>query len=770
MKRYFLLSAMAVFALFSCQRADFEADSPVTVTETAEKNHNLDYISGTVNVQFTEDMAASVEEALTSGSFVGTKACGFADLQETLGIESIVRLFPDAGEYEARHREAGLHRWYRVDYSREVARTKAEADLSALDGVTFVSTPVEKVPAQFDYFNDTYAYMQWHYYNDGTLVSGFKSGADINVIPVWENYTTGDSNVIVGVVDTGVQLDHYDLSANIDPQLCHCFVYGREGDVIEDTNHHGTHVSGTISAINNNGIGVCGIAGGNAAKGVPGVTIMNCQIFKTEGTETLQGNESQAIVWAADHGAVILNNSWGVAFSSTEDARRYMEAFEAGQFMPETKAAIDYFIKNAGMSSDGTTQTGPMAGGLLFFAAGNEAVGGGVPAGYSKVVAVGAFGPTGKSAYYTNYGDWVDIAAPGGDANVDYSKGQVYSTAVTNIYGGLQGTSMACPHAVGVAALLVSHMQGPGLTADRVRELMLLGAKRGFLSGVEIGPKLDAYRAFQAVNYKEPVITAGHQGDIEVKAHETKTFKYSISNNESDQYEVLFSSSDSNVTAEVSSSEVTVTIDGMLFDEETAGSFNITVAKGIPGYEAEETVKFTVLANHAPEVKSRMGDIVMSGSTGAESTFVLDNYFTDPDGETLNYAITVDGSAATAGIKDGELYVSAVDYGTVTVTVTASDRRDAKVTQEFNVLLHNAASDIDVYPNPVSETLYVRPAAEGKIEIVITNQFGTPVYSGTSDGGPFSPVKIDVRDYNVGRYTVEAESAGKSVSVNIMKY
>jgi len=770
MKKLMTITLVAVFALSSCQK-EGSAESPDFLEIPSHQEMSAQYIEGVANVQFTEEMAAAVASAIESGSFVGTKASGFADLKQSLGIVSITRKFPDAGEYEARHRAAGLHRWYVVNYSREVAHTKAEADLALIDGVEYVGTPIEKRANKFDYFNDPYAYYQWHYYNDGSLSSGFKNGIDINVVPVWKEYTTGSSNVIVGVVDTGVQMDHVDLADNTLPEISRSFVYGHEGPEIYDEESHGTHVSGTIAAVNNNDIGVCGIAGGDKMNGKSGVKIMNCQIFRKENGNITGGDSEAAIVWAADHGAVILNNSWGLVFDDDASAVRAMESFESGTYAKELKDAIDYFIQYAGYGLDGE-QNGPMAGGLVLFSAGNDSFTGSVPAGYSKVVAVGAFGPTGKSAYYTNYGTWVDIAAPGGDADVNSSYGLVTSTFLNNDYGMYQGTSMACPHVAGVAALLVSYLQGPGLTPDRIRELLILGAKKGVLNEgkVAIGPKLDAYGSFLALNTDKPTLESDNKGDIELKSHESKTVNYTIGYNADGKFAVDFESSDKRVTAKVTNTKVTVSLDALLFGKEASGYFIVTVAKGMPSFQLSDTVKFTILPNHAPVLTKNFDDMVLNGEKGSTVTFNLNEHFIDPDGEVLSFDTKVGSNALSAKVSDGIMTLTSFDYGTSFVTVTASDARSEKVESTFNVMLHNPANDIDIYPNPVNRILYVRPAVAGRATVTISNQFGSVVYSGENDCGPFAPYSINVEKFEAGSYTVKAEFSGRSVSTKIMKY
>ena len=448
-------------------------------------------VPGQAIVLFNEEFMRVVESDLEKGAVV-TKSSELNGLARELGIASMERVFPYAGEFEERTRAAGLHRWYRVTYNESVPVTKASMDLSQMPGIEVVE-PVRNIRLTA-FFNDPKLSYQWHYYNDGSLSANHKVGADINVIPVWENYTTGDKDVIVSVVDGGIDYNHEDLKDHYVGG--YNFVTGSKVVVAHD---HGTHVAGTIAAINNNGIGVCGVAGGDAKKGVKGVSLLSCQIFQADPNnpgKDLGGDGATAIKWGADNGAVISQNSWGYVYDTAEEQ-------EAATIPGHLKAAIDYFIANAGLDKNGN-QVGPMKGGVVIFATGNDAREHSPIAEYEPVIAVGSISPDFTRAPYSNYGDWVDLAAPGGNSH--YAQGDVLSTIPENKYGYMQGTSMACPHVSGVAALVVSHFKGPGFTNTTLREKLIKGANQNALSkNAKIGSLVDAFGAMTYGGTKPPV-------------------------------------------------------------------------------------------------------------------------------------------------------------------------------------------------------------------------------------------------------------------------
>lgn len=458
-----------LISVISCDVGETALDEEVTdssqVKEVFGENLPEESLLKEMNIKVDEGLAETLEKATDKNGFVKLPE---VRSMNNLGIIRMRRLFPDAGEFEARTRAEGLHLWYVLSYDESKAMTRASAEL-ALPGVDVVeycpkisivgepevvSHEANVRAASSGTFDDPMLRQQWHYYNNGSASSSV-SGCDINVLPVWKNYSTYAKykrDIVVGVVDGGIDYNHEDLKDNMwhNPEKSGDNVYGynfAESTFNIHSEDHGTHVAGTIAAVNNNGIGVCGVAGGDSKRQIKGAKLMSCQIFDGD----KQGSGPEAIKWSADHGAVISQNSWGYDGLTTTPA--------------SLKSAVDYFIKYAGVDKNGN-QTGPMKGGIVIFAAGNDNKNVS-STDYEAVVNVSSVGADYKRAYYTNYGSWCDIAAPGGDAK----KGNmVLSTLPGNKYGKMQGTSMACPHVSGVAALVLARYGGEGYTPTALRK------------------------------------------------------------------------------------------------------------------------------------------------------------------------------------------------------------------------------------------------------------------------------------------------------------
>jgi subtilisin family serine protease len=280
----------------------------------------------------------------------------------------------------------------------------------------------------------------------------------------------GSRNILVGVLDSGIEASHPDLAPNLDVSKS----VGCANDGVPDTSPaawapttstHGTHVAGTIAAARN-GIGVAGVA--------PNVRIAAVKVVNDDGY-IYPEYAICGFLWAADHGMDVTNNSyfidpWNLWCKTDVDQAAVIEA---------VKRAVDYSARkdvvnlaalgnnNWDLSHPITDTGSPNNGTPVERTVGNECFD--MPAELPGVIGVSSVGPEKRKAYYSSYGIIeADVTAPGGDAKVVAStpsgNGRILSTVVGGNYGYSQGTSMATPHAVGVVALIRSkHQNWPGL-------------------------------------------------------------------------------------------------------------------------------------------------------------------------------------------------------------------------------------------------------------------------------------------------------------------
>lgn len=495
---------------------------------------------GKVIVKFTEEASVKVAAKTGKSGMVQTRSAssklriGLPTVDERLEpmrATEMKRVFPYHPKYEARQRANGLHLWYEItidttarlaDVCRELEQDgniqiaepllkKEFKDINGkkqkgerktqlnqvvimplLDGgnMSMLPTRASRTPLSASTrsyedtppVNDPMLLQQWHYYNYGQVKNpagmGSTPGADIKLFDAWK-ITMGDPRVIVSVHDQGVQFDHPDLAANM--WVNQAEKNGRVG--VDDDNNgyiddiygynfasstsqispgeHGSHVAGTISAVNNNGVGVAGIAGGSG-KG-DGARIMGCQVFMGDASAGF----AQSYVYAANNGAVISQNSWGHT--------------KPDYYEQAILDAIDYFIEYAGKDENGNPLPNtPMVGGLVVFASGNEGIDGKCyPGYYEPCLAVSATGPWNDKPAYTNFGSWVDISAPGGSsADNGTEAAGVLSTVDGGKYSYFQGTSMACPHVSGVAALVLSAYGHEAYTPAMLKNRLLAGVTK----------------------------------------------------------------------------------------------------------------------------------------------------------------------------------------------------------------------------------------------------------------------------------------------------
>lgn len=465
---------------------------------------------GILNVKVTEETALQLERSDMRRSADDVLLTGIQSLDavnQRYQVRGMKRVFKPGSAFEAKHRTHGLHLWYQVSIDSIISPAAVISAYRSLPGIINSEPVYKKRNNQFQEkvssdsisgtlpraTNDPRFPLQWHFNNSGDYWR--PPGIDIDLLYAWE-LETGNSDVVVAVIDGGIDTSHPDLIANmwrnedeipsnkidddgngyIDDVHGYNFAYDR-GSI--DPGLHPTHVAGTVAATSNNGIGVAGVAGGSGVG--DGARLMSCAVFSQSGAT---GSIAEAYVYSADNGAIISQNSWGY--------------WEPNVYEQVVLDAIDYFIAEAGKNESGQ-QVGPMNGGVVIFAAGNsnsqEAW---YPAFYEPTIAVAATTRTDEKAPYSNYGEWIDIAAPGGGGGDQEYYEEIWSTFPGNNYGTLRGTSMASPHVSGVAALIVSEFGGPGFTPGMLREKLLTGTesiddKNPSFTGLLGAGRLNAY-------------------------------------------------------------------------------------------------------------------------------------------------------------------------------------------------------------------------------------------------------------------------------------
>ena len=271
--------------------------------------------------------------------------------------------------------------------------------------------------------------------------------------------TTGSPSINIAILDTGVDLDHPDLADKIVSNINFS-----SSPTVDDVRGHGTHVAGIAAAMTNNGIGVAGLGYSS--------TIMNVKVLGDSGAGTY-GAIASGVIWAADNGAEVINMSLGgsSASSTLEDAINY--AWSKG------------VVVVAAAGNNGNSM--PI-----------------YPAYYGNCIAVAATYPWDAKADWSNYGDWVDVAAPGGG---------IYATVKNNGYDYKSGTSMASPHVAGLAALVfttVSDTNSDGKLNDEVRSRIEVSCDDIGISGIGSG-RINAARAVGDV---APVLPGSITGQV----------------------------------------------------------------------------------------------------------------------------------------------------------------------------------------------------------------------------------------------------------------
>jgi subtilisin family serine protease len=398
-------------------------------------------------------------------------------------VKSITKQFPRARKRKYRGRWIDLSGWHKINFQNKVDVAKVAEAFKKMPGVIDAQPigihAVYRTPNDPFFYNVQEAIIQWHLDQP--------NDHDIDAPEAWD-FETGNQDIVVAVLDTGVRWFHGDLggidasgltppeaqgnmwinpdekdgvagvdddgNGFVDDRIGWDFVdatsrcwsgedCGTEDNDPRDFNGHGTHVAGIVAALNNNGYALASTAGGwgdgtHAASG-NGVRIMPLRIgwsYRYLGQEygvVRMDYAADAFYYAADNGARMANASWGSSNSGG------------------LGAAVDYFLA---------------AGGMIFNAAGNEGSSAQDYLGSREdVIKVAATDASDCKAGFSNFGSWIDISAPGVQI---WSTWHNHQFPNDDYIASLSGTSMASPMALSVAALIWS--QNPAWTADQVKQ------------------------------------------------------------------------------------------------------------------------------------------------------------------------------------------------------------------------------------------------------------------------------------------------------------
>ncbi|MFA6838203.1 MAG: S8 family serine peptidase [Dysgonamonadaceae bacterium] len=676
---------------------------------------------GIIRIKFSEKEDENLFYDTQSGRLKSSQTDIELFLQ-SIGAESIERVFPNAGKFEARTRKEGLHLWYDITFDKTKPITRATSDARLLSGIDIVEeiynptlppTQIEmatlkRSSSSSSFFNDPFLDSQWHYHNIGDI-QGSSPGADINLFKAWE-VESGKPDVIVAIVDGGLDTNHEDLKDNL---WINQYEFNGLPNVDDDNNgflddiygynfvseqstilphSHGTHVGGTVAARNNNEKGVAGVAGGDGSPH-SGIRMISCQIFEhtSDPQKDRSGNTAAAIKYGADNGAVISQNSWGYEYPGS------------GSMPASLKAAVDYFIKYAGCDNEGNQlPNSPMKGGVVIFAAGNDNEDyKAYPAAYPPIISVSAMAPNYKKSWYTNRGDWITIMAPGGDNN--YPGGMVLSTLPNNSYGYMQGTSMASPHVSGVAALIISKYGGQGFTNEALKQHITLSLLPVDIN--EINPDysgrlgkgyIDAEKSLAKNSNKSPENIAS----VELsEGYKSIDITWGAVLDEDDgtasYYKLYYSNTlilnDNNYQQgkeiKISGSsykpgdKVNYTLEGLSLD--THYSF-VLIAEDRWGLQSAPLLFLGKTKVNLPPVLSRSGDNPVR-ITGYEISKVMIEVF-EPDGQEWNYTVTGETNGVTFKKEKSVITLSFTASGGIgkhSLNITVTDIYQATETIEI---------------------------------------------------------------------------------------
>ena len=695
--RIYLLIFLSVFTCYFNGYAQ-NAVTPPGIFKLPDGISSRDYMPGTIIIKFKPTNSTTAKRQSSPDAI-----SGLLNNIKIVKIESVIKKF-NSSDYigltsASQQSDAiGLDRIYEVKFSGDAGIEEVINELLKND--------------QIEYAEPSYIYRTDYVPNDPSFSVNQSYLNQVNAQQGWDLIHTA-SNVIIGIVDSGSDLDHPDLAANIyintaDPvdgidndgdgyidnnkgwDLIGLSGTNPTGDndpsVKSDTTMHGVHVSGIASAVTNNVIGVASIA--SDAK----LLIVKVGADNNVGSVYL-GYEG--IKYAADHGAKIINCSWGgYSFSSM------------GQDIVNYAISKDCLII-AAAGNDNSTST--------FY-----------PASYPGVISVASVNNSDIKSSFSNFGSTISICAPGNN---------IYNTWYNNAYGSFSGTSMATPLVASTAALIKGYY--PSYTMLQIKELLITSADDISVQNPDILNKLGSGRLNV---YK--ALTQNLSQFIAFSALPVKTY------GDADFEPGGTTNSGLPISYSSSSTEVATILNGKIHIA-GAGTATITASQnGDSNYMAAPSISRTLTVNKASQTITFTS---LSGKVYTDADF--EPGALSSSGLPLNYTSS---NTQVATIVNGKIHITGVGTDTITASQSGNTNYNPAISMSKVLTVNKAPQTITFDAIPV----LLRGGPSYNLQV--SSSSGLPASLSNSDPFVVSITNNSISPLRVGKAMVTAKQEGNA--------